>query len=118
MENPIATFTGLGRRTARDLPVTDVYNVYAWWPADPSHHAQATYHGSHAGGISRVIVNQQLNGGQWNLLGTYAMAPGQNHRVVLASQFGGKVVADAIKFEATGSGTPRTGQLGAAGQCH
>ncbi|MDR4488606.1 MAG: hypothetical protein R3B83_13955, partial [Nitrospirales bacterium] len=26
----------------------------------------------------------------------------------LAPQFGGKVVADAIKFEATGSGTPRT----------
>ena len=91
-----------------DLPVTDTYHVYAWWPADPSHHAQATYHVYHAGGISRVTVNQQQNGGQWNLLGTYALAPGSNHRVTVTPQFGGKVVADAIKFEATGSSTPRT----------
>ncbi|MCA9469330.1 MAG: hypothetical protein KC643_28350 [Nitrospira sp.] len=92
-----------------DLPVTDTYNVYAWWLADPSHHAQATYHVYHAGGISRATVNQQQSGGQWNLLGAYALAPGSNHRVAVAPQFGGTVVADAIKFEATGSSTPRTG---------
>ncbi len=36
------------------------------------------------------------------------MQPGQNHRVVLANQVGGTVVADAIKLTAAGSSTPRT----------
>jgi RHS repeat-associated protein len=45
-------------------------------------------------------------------LGTYAMTPGQNHRVVLANQVGGTVVADAIKFQAAGSGTPRRATWG------
>ncbi len=40
------------------------------------------------------------------------MTPGQNHRVVLANQVGGDVVADAIKFHAAGSGTPRTATWG------
>ena len=31
---------------------------------------------SYEGGSSTVTVNQRVNGGQWNLLGTYSFAPG------------------------------------------
>jgi len=82
--------------------------VSAWWPASSAYHPAATYVIHHAGGTSRVTVDQTQNGGQWNTLGTYVMQPGQNHRVELANQMGGDVVADAIKFAATGSSTPRT----------
>ena len=40
------------------------------------------------------------------------MMPGQQHRVVLANQVGGTIVADVIKFTAAGSGTPRTATWG------
>ncbi|GJL58433.1 MAG: hypothetical protein NPIRA03_12900 [Nitrospirales bacterium] len=46
------------------------------------------------------------------MLGTYVMTPGQNHWVVLANQVGGDVVADALRFQAAGSGTPRTATWG------
>ncbi len=94
------------------LPVPDTYTVSAWWAAASTNHPQATYHIYHAGGTSRVTVNQTQNGGQWHVLGTYVMMPGQQHRVVLANQVGGTVVADAIKFTAAGSGTPRTATWG------
>ncbi len=90
-----------------DLPITDTYNVYAWWSADGAAHPQATYVVTHAGGTSQVTVDQTQNGGQWALLGTYDMAPGQNHRVMLPIAMGGDVLADAIKFEAADGSTPR-----------
>ncbi|HSF09685.1 MAG TPA: hypothetical protein VLA60_09730, partial [Nitrospirales bacterium] len=40
------------------------------------------------------------------------MTPGQQHRLVLSNQVGGTVVADAIKFQAAGSGTPRRATWG------
>jgi RHS repeat-associated protein len=43
-------------------------------------------------------VNQQVNGGIWVLLGSFDMAPGQNHRVVLSDDANEYVIGDAIKF--------------------
>ena len=45
----------------------------------------------------RVYEMQTRGGGIWNLLGSFQMAPGQNHRIELAAA-DGKVIADGIQF--------------------
>jgi hypothetical protein len=49
-------------------------------------------------------VDQTVNGGQWNLLGTYSYTVGSTGTVVLDNDFttGNIVVADAIKWEEVG----------------
>jgi len=45
--------------------------VHLWWTAYSSRATNVPIVVTHAGGTNAVYVNQQLNGGQWNLLGTW-----------------------------------------------
>ena len=75
------------------------YHIYAWWRGDPGRATNAPYTVHHAGGSSTVLVNQRLNGSQWNLLGRFPMAPGSGHRVELSDDsIDGRVMADAVAF--------------------
>jgi len=66
------------------LSTTDQYAVYATWQAYAGRATDALYTIHHAGGSTNVAVDQTINGTQWNLLGTFTMAPSSNHRVVLS----------------------------------
>ena len=98
---PAAVFTWLPV-----VPTAGAYKIYANWPADASRPTAATYTVTHAGGTTPVIVNQRQNGGQWHLLGSYTLDPGQNHGVDLESSNTGVVAADAIRIVAD-SATPQ-----------
>jgi RHS repeat-associated protein len=75
------------------------YRVYARWSAYSNRVADARYTVHHAGGSTPVTADQRVNGGEWVALGSYAMSPGQNHRVVLTDQGSGTwVTADAVKL--------------------
>ena len=74
------------------------YQVYARWTSHPNRATNATYTVSHAAGSTPVTVNQQANGGAWNLLGAYNLAPGTAHNVTLTDQANGFVIADAIRL--------------------
>ena len=80
---------------------TDTYSVYAWWSAGANRSTSATYTVAHEGDEFPTVVNQQVDGGQWNLLGTYALASGSDAVVSLsnAAPSGFVVIADAVKFE-------------------
>jgi hypothetical protein len=79
---------------------TRTYSVYAWWTEGSNRSTGAAYHVEHAGGTTVVAVNQQINGGQWNLLGTWGMSAGAN-TVMLScwAATGSVVIADAIKWQ-------------------
>jgi RHS repeat-associated protein len=79
------------------------YQVYARWTANANRATNATYTVTHAGGATPVVVNQQANGGAWQLLGTYTLSPGAGHKVNLTDQADGYVVADAVRFVPTGA---------------
>ncbi len=79
------------------IPTTGSYKVYARWTAHPNRSTQATYTVNHAGGATAVTVNQEANGGTWQLLGTFSLNAGSGHSVVLVDQGDGYVIADAIK---------------------
>lgn len=67
-----------------NLPVTGTvqYEVYVRYPSHPTEsYPEVVYHVEHDAGSSAVIVNQQQNGGMWNLLGTYTFSNATTARV-------------------------------------
>jgi len=79
------------------LPSSGNWNVYAWWTQGSNRDTSATYIVFYTGGSQNVYVNQQTNGGQWNLLGTWNMSTG---KVWLSCwrPVGKVVIADAVKW--------------------
>jgi RHS repeat-associated protein len=85
------------------LPAAQRYRVYARWTQDPNRATDAPYTVHHDGGATTVTVNQEVNGGLWVALGTYALSPGSNHRVALSDAANGRVIADAVKLVPDGN---------------
>ncbi|MEJ2405979.1 MAG: Ig-like domain-containing protein [Candidatus Thiodiazotropha sp.] len=79
-----------------DVPQSDQYRVFARWTAHPNRATDATYTVHSDMGGDPVSVNQQLDGGVWNLLGTYSFTAGQSYHIDLTDQADGYVIADAI----------------------
>ena len=52
------------------------FAVYARWTAHANRATNATYRVQTAAGLIPVAVNQRVNGGAWQLLGTYAFNAG------------------------------------------
>jgi hypothetical protein len=99
------TLKGTGADTATfvtTIPSDGNYNVYAWWTAYSNRATNAPYTIYYNGGgqSETVRVNQQANGGQWNLLGTYYLTTGTDNYVLISDDADGVVVADAVRFEA------------------
>ena len=76
------------------------WSVYAWWPQGANRSATAPYQVTYNGGTATVSVNQQTNGGKWNLLGTWSFGAGTGYPTRLScwTTTGYVVMADAIKW--------------------
>lgn len=83
-----------------NITVAGNWAVYAWWPAGGNRSASAPYIISNTGAAATVRVNQQINGGKWNLLGTYNFGTGTGYPTKLScwTTLGFNVMADAIKW--------------------
>jgi len=84
------------------LPSAGNWRVYARWPSHPNRASNAIYRVQTPSGTVPVTVNQQANGGAWQLLGTYALDAG-NTKVAVDDRADGYVIADALKFEPEGA---------------
>ena len=83
------------------------YYVYAWWHDHSNRATNAPYTINHSGAAETIEVNQQINGGKWNLLGSGAYTFKSGHSVVLSNEDAdGYVIADAIGFDSDGDGNP------------
>ena len=78
------------------IPAPGRYHVYARWRTHTLRATDAPYTIHHRYGATEVRVNQQADGGRWNLLGSFEMTPGANHRVVLSDDANEHVIADAV----------------------
>ncbi len=77
------------------------YQVYEWHSIGSNRTTNAPYEINYSGGSTTVYANQKINGGVWNLLGTYNFAAGSvgNIRVTDAFPDAGQVVmADGIRL--------------------
>jgi len=75
------------------------HTVYAWWSDGSNRSATAPYIVKHSGASTTVNVNQTVNGGQWNSLGTYTFAAGDDVQLSIWTATGSVVIADAIKWQ-------------------
>ena len=81
------------------LPAAGSYQVYAWWPQGTNRSLTAPYIVYYSGGSQTINVNQQINGGKWNLLTTQSMAAGSNQvRLSCWTTVGKVVMADAVRW--------------------
>ncbi|MBE0535008.1 MAG: hypothetical protein IH624_05000, partial [Phycisphaerae bacterium] len=76
------------------------YEVSMWWTQWPSRSTAAPVDIVHAGGTNRVLINQQVSGGTWNLLGVYSFSAGVQASVTILAPNGAPTsyCADAVKF--------------------
>jgi cell wall-associated NlpC family hydrolase len=75
-----------------DIPTSNDYTVYAWWPAFSDNSEAAHFGIDTAAGRQWTSVDQTRDGGIWIKLGTYAMSKGE--RTIQLSA--GDTVADAV----------------------
>lgn len=78
-------------------PPTGTYSIYAWWSQGTNRAASIAY--TLPSGAN-VTVNQQINGGKWNLLGSSAITQGTYAWVYLScwTTTGYVAVADAVRI--------------------
>jgi DNA/RNA-binding domain of Phe-tRNA-synthetase-like protein len=90
----------LGASYTYEKVLTGCYKVSMWWPQHSSRHTDIPveiYDGDQL--VSEVIINQQMNGGQWNLLATHEFTT--SAKVIIWSVSDTfATVADAVRFEA------------------
>jgi hypothetical protein len=97
-----AVHAGNGAKSATwtpNLPKPGKYRVYARWSAHPNRATNTPLTVSFEGGNETVRVDQQTNGDQWNLLGTWTFFAGESGHVKMTDQANGYVIADAVMFE-------------------
>jgi hypothetical protein len=95
---------GSGSQALRFTPqilVPGNYAVYAWHPEGGNRTTNAPHVITHAAGAETVYVNQEINGGRWNLLGTFPFVAGTGGSVQITDAIpdsGNVVLADAIRW--------------------
>lgn len=82
------------------LPSAQTKTIDAWWTAasDRSTAAPFVFFNANGTNLGSVTRNQQINGGQWNTLGTFNFSAGWNR--VMVSRWaaaGSVVIADAVR---------------------
>jgi hypothetical protein len=86
------------------LAAPGAFDVYVWWTEYPSRREDVPMDIVHAAGTSTVRVDQQADGGMWNLLGRWAF--GTSARIVVRSLGGGTTCADAVRLVSTSAPPP------------
>ncbi|MCU0750791.1 MAG: alpha-L-rhamnosidase N-terminal domain-containing protein, partial [Akkermansiaceae bacterium] len=84
------------------------YHVHARWTSHPNRATNAPFAIHHLRGQTTVRVDQEQDGGDWVLLGTFEFDGGSTGHVVLSNDANEFVIADAVKFEPLGAPTPGT----------
>jgi uncharacterized lipoprotein YddW (UPF0748 family) len=95
---PVSSSDPAWFRTA--IPSAGNYRVEVWYPANSGYNSATPYIVAASGGSQTVTVDQRSGGGQWRVLGTYALAAG-TYNVVGVSRWTsttGYVIADAVRI--------------------
>ncbi|MDY6970887.1 MAG: PilC/PilY family type IV pilus protein, partial [Thermodesulfobacteriota bacterium] len=94
------------------IPAAQAYEVWAFWTLSGFRDPAATYRVHHAGGDDDFVIDQNVDSGQWNLLGTFDFDAGVSGYVRVTSS--GNVSqpascsgsSDAVRFIVPGTVVP------------
>ncbi|MFZ5987822.1 MAG: RHS repeat-associated core domain-containing protein [Bacillota bacterium] len=84
------------------LPVEGQYNVYTWYPYDVDNTKNANFTVKSNEISDSKSIDQSLNVGKWNLIGTYTFKKGTDEKIsveVALTSGTGKTQADSLMFE-------------------
>ncbi len=85
--------------------MTGTYDLSMWWTQWASRSTTIPVSIDYAGGTNNRLINQRINGGKWNSLGSYPFAAGVSYDITITSQPGpSSTCADAVRFVYTGGG--------------
>ena len=84
------------------VPQPGRYRVYVWWVEGSERPQDVPYIVDGPNGPTTIRVNQQIGGGQWNLLGTFGFLGQGLVRVSDHASSGQDIVADAVRLVYTG----------------
>lgn len=96
--------TGKGTKSVQlnpDLPRTGAYEVFVRYSSGSNRANNVPVDITGTDGTTRVVLNQQLSGGDWKSLGTYNFAAGSSGKVLISNTGttnGYYVMVDAVKF--------------------
>jgi len=98
----VQTGSGDKRATFRfHIPAQAEYEIFAWWPTSPIWGTNTPFIVYSQGNIDTVRVDQTVNGGGWNLIGTFTLAAGLDSVVVSNDAVGTSgtafIVADGLR---------------------
>ena len=85
------------------LAQSGTYEVYARWTAHPNRASNATYTITNGTTTQQVPVNQQINGGDWQLLATLTLDASEPFEITLTDVADGYVIADGVELRRQGS---------------
>lgn len=98
---------GLNTVTYQPTLAGSTYDVFARWTSHPNRATNVPFTINSENSTDNLTVNQENDGGTWNLLGSYTFAPGSGGSVVIGTaNTNGYVVADALRFAQTGAYIP------------
>jgi hypothetical protein len=80
------------------VPEAGEYHVVVSYAPGPDRTDEAVYTVRHAGGETRLAVNQRMGAGTWAPLGAFRFEPGGPASVTLAASGEGTVSADAVRW--------------------
>ncbi|WP_170302455.1 SGNH/GDSL hydrolase family protein [Desulfosarcina widdelii] len=79
--------------------VSGTYQFSMWWTEYPSRNTMIPVSVDYSGGTDSLFINQSINGGMWNSLGSYPFNAGESYNITLIAQPGpSSTCADAVKF--------------------
>ena len=83
-----------------NIPAAGNYQIYVWYPANSGYNSATPFVVATSAGSQTVSVNQQINGGTWVSIGTFALDAGDQNVVGVSRWTGsaGYVIADAVKI--------------------
>ncbi|MBN1475448.1 hypothetical protein JXA47_01715 [Candidatus Sumerlaeota bacterium] len=90
------------------LPQRGLWQAQCWYPQGSNRTTEAPYTVISSEGTERILVNQQINGGQFNSLGSPRFFEGPEARIVIddMTSTGNVVLADAVRWVFVGLGEP------------
>ncbi|MBI5183770.1 MAG: hypothetical protein HY999_05355 [Nitrospinae bacterium] len=77
------------------------YEVSVWYPISTDFPTDVLYVINHDGKSDSIVIDQNVNGGEWVSFGIYYFSGSDTENVILSDNVGARVVADAVKFEPT-----------------
>ncbi|MFF4752125.1 exo-alpha-sialidase [Streptomyces sp. NPDC001270] len=98
-----ASTSGAQVRFRPDVPMSGVYAVSTWYPADKTLTSRASYVVEHAEGRTTVKVDQSSGGGTWVPLGEFTFSAGGGGAVELSADAGQEIAADAVRLSYRGA---------------